>query len=117
VAASVVAPPFELVFDHVASFAGKPDNRPLVLYANAGNAAAKAFQQTLALGLKNAQLIRRIDGSYTPHLTLLYDTLIEPKPIGPIRWTVQEFALVCNHQDGSGYELLGSWPLRGPLLK
>jgi 2'-5' RNA ligase len=111
VAASVVAPPFELAFDHIASFSGKPDNRPLVLYATEGNAAVKAFQQTLGRELKSAQLIGKIDGSYTPHLTLLYDKPVAPQPVEPMRWIVREFFLVCNPQDGSGYELLGSWPL------
>ena len=113
-AATVVAPPFEAVFDRAGSFSGKPRNHPLVLRGGRGLDQLAALQQALAGALQQAGLGRHASGPFTPHVTLLYDAQILPEvAIEPVGWTVKEFVLVHSLLGQTRYILLGRWPMRG----
>jgi RNA 2',3'-cyclic 3'-phosphodiesterase len=110
-AAAVSAAPFEVVFDRVASFAGKPGKLPLVLLGGA-NAALHDFQR--AVGAAMAKALLAPDAHFTPHVTLLRDAVSVPEaPIDPIRWTVREFVLIHSLIGQTRHVPLGRWALRG----
>ena len=109
VAADVAMPPFEIAFDRVMSFSGKPGQLPLVLRGDGGGVTA--LQTALGIALAKIGLGAR---QSAPHLTLLYDARrIDEQPIDPIRWTVCEFVLVHSLLGQTRYIPLGKWPLRG----
>lgn len=114
-AASIRMPPFEVRFDRVLSFSGRPNNRPLVLLGTDGVAALMTFQQVLSttmrrVGLGDGQANQR----FNPHVTLLYDSRgVAEQAVEPICWTVREFYLVDSLVGQSRYVLRGRWPLRG----
>jgi 2'-5' RNA ligase len=112
-AATVSLPPFEVRFDHAASFAGKSPSLPLVLRASTGVDRLMAFQQTLGVALKKAGLGRHVGPSFTPHVTLLYDAkLLPPEPVEPVAWVVNEFVLVHSLLRQTRHVPLERWPLR-----
>ncbi|MCZ8258304.1 MAG: 2'-5' RNA ligase family protein [Polaromonas sp.] len=87
--------PFHVVFSRAESFAGKPHSRPLVLRGEGGLADLLAFQQALGTGLRKANLGQWAKGTYTPHVTLLYDDqLLQPTAVPPIDWAATELVLV-----------------------
>ncbi len=109
-AAAVALPPFEIAFDRVMSFSGKPGQLPLVLRGN-GAAGVTALQNALGSALAKTGLGAR---QSAPHLTLLYDARrIDEQPIDPIGWIVREFVLVHSLLGQTSYIPLGKWPLRG----
>jgi 2'-5' RNA ligase len=109
-AAGVTLPPFEIAFDRVMSFSGKPGQLPLVLRVD-GVAGVMALQNALGNALAKTGLGAR---QSAPHLTLLYDARrVGEQPIDPIRWTVREFVLVHSLLGQTTYIPLGKWPLRG----
>ena len=111
-AAAVAIAPFEIAFDRVMSFSGKPGQLPLVLRGE-GVAELIAFQKILGVAMQKAEL-SRAKAHYAPHLTLLYDARrVEEQPIETIRWIVREFVLVHSLLGRSVYKSLGRWPLRG----
>lgn len=113
-AASVAMPAFDVSFDRVASFAGRPSNRPFVLRGNEDLVALMAFQQALGKAMKGVGLGRWAQGVYTPHVTLLYDDRLVPEePVEPVRWSASEFVLVHSLLGRSVHVPLACWPLRG----
>jgi 2'-5' RNA ligase len=112
--AASAAAPFDIAFDRVASFRGRPRNLPFVMQGAEGVDAAKAFQQLLADAMNRAGLGRFIDKRFTPHVTLLYDDLDVPStPVEPVRWTVGELVLVRSLLGQTTHVPLARWPLRG----
>jgi 2'-5' RNA ligase len=110
-------PPFEVTFDRVLSFKGRPGHRPLVLTGETGLNPLIDFQQALgealgkALGKAGLRLSR---ARFTPHLTLLYDEgKFDPRPIEPITWTVRDFVLIHSWLGKTLYVEKGRWPLKG----
>jgi len=113
-AATLEIAPFEIVFDRVMSFAGKPGSLPFVLRMAQENAALMELQQLLVLALKKAGVVRKARGNFVPHVTLLYDRLsVGEQAIDPIRWTVDEFVLIHSLLGKTQHIPLGRWPLRG----
>lgn len=113
-AASVVARPFEVVFDRAASFNRRQFRKPFVLLGGEGVAALGAFHRTLGEALVHVGLARRVEARFTPHLTLLYDDQAVPEqPVEPVRWTVSEFMLVHSLLGRTQHLPLGRWPLQG----
>ena len=113
-AGTITARPFEVMFDRVGSFTGKPGKLPLVLRGGAGVEPLKEFQQNLGEALKRAGLGRHVDARFVPHVTLLYDAKVVPEePVEPIGWTVNEFVLIHSLLGQTRHLPLGRWPLRG----
>ena len=112
-ATGLAAPPFNVEFDRVLSFARGARERPLVLCGGTGLIALKAFQRNLGHALTHADLGRfRMDG-FTPHVTLLYDRqMVAEQDVEPVSWTVNEFVLVHSLVGKSQHLVLGRWPLR-----
>jgi RNA 2',3'-cyclic 3'-phosphodiesterase len=112
-AASVVMPPFEVVFDHAVSFLGRPRERPFVLRGGAGVVALTAFQQVLGTAMTKAGLGRWVAPRYTPHVTLLYDDrVVDEQAVASVGWTVHEFVLVHSLLGRTEHVPLERWPLR-----
>jgi RNA 2',3'-cyclic 3'-phosphodiesterase len=112
VASSVATPAFQIEFDRVLSFKGRPGHRPLVMTGGEGVAALTAFQQVLAASLLKAGLGGRMRQAFLPHLTLLYDgRKVDEHAIEPVAWRAHEFVLVRSLLGLSQYEWLGRWAL------
>jgi RNA 2',3'-cyclic 3'-phosphodiesterase len=105
------ASPFEWTLDYVASFRGREP--PCVLRCSHMPALLLELWQALGKALVLADLHRRAERQYTPHITLAYarQVLPEPIPIEPIAWHVDRFVLVHNVVGKGNYQILGEWPL------
>jgi RNA 2',3'-cyclic 3'-phosphodiesterase len=102
--------PFDVSFDRVVSFRGKPGSRPFVLVGGEGPSQLKSFRQMLGDALTRRGLRREANTNFTPHVTLLYDARhAEEYPIEPISWTVHEFVLIRSK---NGHQHVARWPLR-----
>jgi 2'-5' RNA ligase len=109
-AATIALPPFEVVFDRVASFPRKV-RLPFVL-KGPGAAGLVALQQAVGEALRGAGIAISAERAYTPHLTLLYDDRrVAEQPVEPIGWTVHELVLVRSLLGRSQHLPLGRWPL------
>lgn len=110
-AATVQAPPVELVLDQALSFKRRePKNQPCVLLAGEPLVALQEFRARLVGALKAAQLYRY--ASFKPHLTLAYDNFsVVPQPVDPIGWTAREFVLVNSLLGKTEHQVLASWPM------
>jgi 2'-5' RNA ligase len=110
-AATVAVRPFEVIFDRAMSFLGA--TRPLVLCGGEGVKELTAFQSLLGGAVQRSGL-GRVKAQYMPHVTLLYDRRgIEEHAVEPIRWMVNEFALVHSLLGQSKYVFLKRWRLGG----
>jgi 2'-5' RNA ligase len=108
------AAPFEITFDRVASFRGRPRNLPFVMQGGEGVDAAKAFQQQLVDAMNRAGLGRFVDKRFTPHVTLMYDDCNVPQtPVEPVSWRASELVLVRSLLGKTTHIPLARWPLAG----
>jgi 2'-5' RNA ligase len=112
-AESLTSHQFEVMFDRVMSFAGKPHNRPFVLRGGDGLVGLTRFQGELAMAMaKSGQAARAPRASFTPHVTLLYDDLtVAEQPVASVRWTVRELVLVHSVLDQNRHVHLARWSL------
>lgn len=113
-AASLSVAAFEVTFDTAGSFFKENGNNPFVLRGGLGLTALRAFQKSLASALGRVGLGRYVTGSFTPHITLLYDSALIPEHnIQPVRWTVTEFTLIHSLLGETRHIPLARWPLGG----
>lgn len=114
-AESLVAAPFDVAFDRVASFRGRARNLPFVLRADEGAeciAALVAYQKTLGDALKKNGLAKWVRTQFTPHVTLMYDDqAVAEQLVEPIGWTVNELVLVHSLLGEKKHVPLARWPL------
>ncbi|MCD7097371.1 2'-5' RNA ligase family protein [Stenotrophomonas sp. MMGLT7] len=118
-AAQVDVGAFDVRFDRVGSFGGRPRRHPLVLRgggaeaapaAGADNVSLFALQRELGLRLARAGLGH--DDAFVPHLTLMYDALQLPdRPVAPVCWRVRDFVLIRSFLGQTRYQFEGRWPL------
>ncbi len=110
-AQAIATAPFEVVFDRAASF-HNGGNNPFVLQGGEGLEALKAFQRDLGLAMARAGLGKRVDKTFTPHVTMLYDRqLIGEQTIEPVRWTVGGFTLIHSLLGKTEHIPLARWTL------
>jgi 2'-5' RNA ligase len=109
---SLTTGPFDVVFDRVVSFTGRPGNRPLVLRGDEGLVGLTKFQGELAMAIRRGRVGRSPKTGFTPHVTLLYDdAIVTEQAVEDIRWTVQELVLVHSDLDQHRHVHLARWPL------
>jgi 2'-5' RNA ligase len=103
---------FAVILDRVVSFGRGDRSRPLVLKdSGTGNPALAEFRGRLWDALAAEELAGGPRGSFTPHVTLLYDArLVAEQPVDAITWRAKEFALVHSFMRQTRYEVLGRWP-------
>ena len=117
-AATLRCEPFALQFDHLLSFERKnARNRPLVLGGGSGLDAVRQLRRQLGEVLAPAGLAGLAGlagpGSFTPHLTLLYDDALVPqRPIEALGWRADELVLVNSLIGQHRHVALARWPLR-----
>ncbi len=110
----LMATPFTLVLDRLATFHGRPDSgrRPIVLYPDKGVEPARA----LAAQIRDAAtrggvgaVRRRLD----PHVTLAYgEGFAGERPLAdPIAWRIDEVVLIDSLQGQTRHDILGRWKL------
>ena len=113
-AAAVTMPVFEVAFDRVVSFSGRPGSQPLVLRGGDGVAGLMVLHQRLGMALGQVGLRCRVNPQYEPHVTLLYGApCVVEQAIETVGWTVREFVLMHSLHGQTRYVQLGQWSLRG----
>ena len=113
-ARSISMPAFDVGFDRAMSFGSNGQNRPLVLRGSVGHAELRRLHRLLGEAMRRVGLWRTVRSSFTPHVTMLYDSrTVAERPVPPVRWTVREFVLVHSPQGHSRHYHLGRWELRG----
>jgi 2'-5' RNA ligase len=113
-ARSVSMPAFDVGFNRAMSFGGNGQNRPLVLRGSVGHAELRLLHRLLGEAMRKVGLGKRLRKSFTPHVTMLYDSRsIAETPVPLVRWTVREFVLIHSPQGHSRHHHLSRWELRG----
>lgn len=109
----MAAAPFDVAFDKVGSFKGKPGRLPIVLLG-AASSGLMSFQADLDQKMKRAGLTHgEHHHQFTPHLTLFYGrSPVQVQPIDPITWQAQDFVLIRSVVGEGVYIEEGRWPLR-----
>lgn len=109
----MIAAPFDVAFDHVASFATRADKKPCVLLGADGDTPLRRLRKLLGECLIEAKQGKHVTRDFTPHVTLLYDrTLVPAHVVAPISWTVRELALVHSLLGKTEHRILQRWALR-----
>ncbi len=112
-AATAVMRPFEIKFDRVMSFRGRPGNRAVVLL---NDKHGNDWDMSLC-GLLRTESSKKTSATsstlkFTPHLTLLYDKQeLALQATEPVSWTVKEIVLVFSEGGATKYHHLGRWQL------
>jgi len=113
-AARVVSPPIDIVLDRLQSFRRNSPDRPGVLTGSSGVEGLRRFRETLGLQLIGAGLKPFVKSSFTPHMTLFYDSRVfPPRAIAPVRWRMSEFVLVDSLRGQITHVPLARWQLLG----
>lgn len=112
VAQSMVTAPFNVAFDEVGSFKGKPGRLPVVLLG-AASPGLMQFQAELDQKMKRAGLTHgEHHRQFTPHLTLFYGrSPLQAQTIDPIAWRARDFVLIRSVVGEGVYIEEGRWPL------
>lgn len=109
----MIAAPFDVAFDHVASFATRAEKKPCVLLGDESDTPLRRLRKLLGECLIEANQGKHVTRDFTPHVTLLYDyMLVPPQVVAPISWTVHEFALVHSLLGKTEHRILQRWVLR-----
>jgi RNA 2',3'-cyclic 3'-phosphodiesterase len=112
-AGRVGAMEFDVAFDKVSSFRGRPRKHPLILGGGEDLRLLHVFQKRLGEHLAQAGLGRLLAHQFVPHVTLLYaDKELRSRSVEPIRWRVCEFALVHSLLGRTEHRVLERWPLQ-----
>ncbi len=106
---------FKVQFNNVLSFRYKSrisGGYPFVLCGDEGVIGLETLHQGLMDALSHTRF-RGMRGSFTPHVTLLYDyRQVSAHTVDPIEWRVHEFVLLRRHiNQHRPYSVLGRWPL------
>lgn len=111
--AAIRAAKFEVAFNLTASFATKTPRHPFVLLGDE-SPVLQALRKEIALAMRKHGLAYAVKAvnSFTPHLTLWWDTeMINAQPILPIAWTARVLVLIDSLQGLGKHEYLARWPL------
>lgn len=112
----ISAPSFALCFDQALSFSRQARTHPFVLTSSDELPALNALHAALGRAISSAGL--PVARSFTPHLTLFYDTRLLPvTAVRHVRWTAHDFALIRSLRGLSRYEELGRWQLEQAKLQ
>ena len=114
-AVTSLTPAFEVSFDRVMSFRGRPGNCPFVLTGNDHpDTDLMKFHAMLSKQLLKHRCPGRARSHFKPHLTLLYDRqIVQETSIKPVAWTAGEIVLIHSELGATRYHRLGSWKFRG----
>jgi 2'-5' RNA ligase len=117
-AATIGGVPVPIHFDHIMSFRKESEagqRRALVLHGDGGRTSLTRLHVSLGVGMHNAGLGHNLTGSYTPHMTLLYDRKeVPPRELEePVCWTADEFLLIRSELGKSTHHVVDRWPLLG----
>ena len=103
---------FDVTFDHIKSFKGRPGNLPFVLVNPHGNKLLMELHHRLITELAKRKLAGRGDFKFVPHITLLYDREeVAEQPVTPVTWRAHEVVLILSYLGETRYDRLRCWPL------
>ncbi len=105
------APAFEWILRGAASFRGRQP--PCVLRGSIVPDPLQQLWRDQRHVLTLAGQGRYLERSFTPHVTVAYSQreLLDDTPIEPVRWMVDEFALIHSVVGRPDYQVLARWPL------
>lgn len=96
-------------FEDLPQIGGRPRKRPLVLLGE--GEGLLELHRSLGAAMKKNGL--KAAAYFTPHMTLLYDWKAIPlQAIEPIRFVVDEFALIHSELGLTRYNIIDRWSLR-----
>ncbi|MEO8000525.1 MAG: 2'-5' RNA ligase family protein [Arenimonas sp.] len=109
----IQAKPFGVVLDQFMCFDSRTGRFPCVITSENELPQLKFFWQLLKNNLLAVKLGDKLNNSFKPHATLLYNRqpLAETYPVTPIRWRVNDFVLIESLVGKSTHIELGRWPL------
>ena len=103
---------FEITFDRVMSFQRTGGKQPFVLRCGKGSDELRAFRHELGRAMSRNDLHKHVRGSFTPHVTMLYDWKTVPEQkIEPIVWKVRSFVLIHSLHGFHRHDHLEHWQL------
>ena len=109
----MLAAPFDVVFDHVTSFATRAEKKPCVLLGEESDSPLRRLRKLLGECLIEAGQGKHVTRDFAPHVTLRYErVLLSPQVVTPIVWTVREFALVHSLLGKTEHRILQRWKLQ-----
>ncbi len=98
----------------VGSFASSSNRFPLALYGDDLDGSIGACRAALASALLKAGLCLPRKTSFTPHVTLLYDSRkVAERSVPWIGWQAREIVLIESALGKAKHTDLGVWPLGG----
>jgi len=104
-------PAFAVSLDQAISFNARPGQQPLVLVGDEDEQGLRSLRRSLSNAFVETGL-SPLEDSYQPHLTLSYaDTAIEPEPMGPFIFRVEQLVLVRSLVGQDRYVPLDRWRL------
>ena len=111
--ARVVAAPFEVRFNRIASFGGDS----VVLFDDQGNPGVDSFCRIFSRAMAGTPLAHK--RQFTAHMTVLYDHSLHlhAHPIEPISWIAKRFVLIESMQGAGRHIELGRWYLSADGLE
>lgn len=113
--ASMATPAFEASLDCVAALESAQARRPVVLTTADEGLHLARLGLRLNAALVQAGLARPSAAPPTPHVTLAHASAeIRAQLVEPIRWRVEDLALVHSRLGRSADAVLGRWPLTAP---
>ena len=108
VAASIRCAPFTVMFDRLVA-----GTKSMLLVPSEPLDQLRMFRERLGFTLMRSGLPFRLEGQFSPHVTLLYgNELTFETEIDPIIWTVEEFVLIDSFVGKTKHVEVGRWPLR-----
>ena len=105
--------PFEVTFNKVGSFKGKPGRIPIVLFG-ATSPELMCFQADLDQKMKRAGLTQGDHHrQFNPHLTLFYGRQeVHERGVEAVSWRATDFVLLRSVVGQGVYVEEGRWPMR-----
>lgn len=108
----VTAPPVDVRFDRVGSWAVGSGPGPIVLWGDQGPVAD--LYSTIHRALVKPGMAPRREPEMTPHMMLMNDVARPPETeITPIAWTADAFALIYAIPAENRFEVVETFPLNG----
>lgn len=104
---------FDWTLDNLSTFRGREP--PCILRSGDVPEPLAGLWQALRESLIRAGQGAHLSRTFTPHVTLGYSRggMLEPMPIGPVTWHVQQLALIHSIVGQHDYVTLQRWQLAG----
>ncbi|MDQ0469818.1 2'-5' RNA ligase family protein [Labrys wisconsinensis] len=109
--AMIRLPAFDVAFGRLDAWPDGAGGAHLVLLCDVGRLELEALRRDLGAAMRQAGF-RRFEKRFDPHVTLRYGGRpLAPREVGPVQWTVQDFALIHSQVGLARHDVKRCWPL------